>query len=85
MPRRTGERWTTEPGWPMRRADGDASALVNRLRRFLLWMFPFWLTDQRQCVWCGDVWEKSRMYYRPPYGWYCSENEADEDWAGRQW
>ncbi|HEY1808848.1 MAG TPA: hypothetical protein VGG42_09815 [Acidobacteriaceae bacterium] len=54
------------------------------MRRFLERLFSWHFGPYAKCAACGTVGEKVQMY-RAPLGYYCTEDECDEDFAARQW
>jgi hypothetical protein len=36
------------------------------------------------CIACGEVLEKIHMIYDEAYGWFCNQQELDEQWLMNQ-
>ncbi len=54
------------------------------LDRFLRWFWPQHYSETATCQQCVAVVSKTRMYHNKVYGWFCNEDEFEEEWLGRQ-
>jgi hypothetical protein len=50
----------------------------------LVELFRLGSSETATCVACGEVLEKIQMIYDEAYGWFCNQQELDEQWLMNQ-